>query len=355
MVLHAIVLAGGSGTRFWPRSRAGLPKQFLKLGGQRTLIQATVDRLQGLVPHERVFVVTGEAHRSLVNEQLPELDPSNVLVEPERRDTAAAVALATALVARRAGDDAALAVLPSDHAIRPPERLRAALARAHERARGGAIVTFGIRPTEPSSAYGYLKRGRELAPGVALVERFEEKPDRATAARYVAGGRHAWNSGMFVFTAKTMKDELARHLPRTLEAVERIVAARETADADRVLRAEWAGLEKISIDYAVMERARSIELLDVDFEWSDVGSWTAAGEFFEKDERGNAIDSAPFVGIDARSCVVAGDGRLVAIVGLDDVVVVESKDALLVCKKDRAEDVKKVVAELERRGLSDLL
>lgn len=352
--LHGVVLAGGSGTRFWPRSRSAVPKQFLRLGGDRTLIQATVDRLEGLSPPARTYVVTGEAHRALVREQLPQLAASHVLVEPAPRDTAAAIALATCVVAKDSGEDAVLAVLPSDHAIRPAEKLRACLARGAERARAGAIVTFGIPPTSPSSAYGYIKRGAELADGVALVEKFEEKPDRATAQRYLDGGQHAWNSGMFVFAARTMKAELARHLPRTLATVERIVAARGTPAEAEVMGREWASLEKISVDYAVMERAERIEVLATDFEWSDVGSWAAAGELFSRDAFANAVDQSEVVALDSKGCIVAGDGRAVALVGLEDVVVVQTKDALLVCKKDRVEDVKKVVAELEKRGRREL-
>ncbi|MBI3722892.1 NTP transferase domain-containing protein [bacterium] len=348
--LYAVVLAGGSGTRFWPRSRASLPKQFLRLGGTRTLFQATIDRVVGAVSAERILVVTGEAHRSLVREQVPEIQDEHVLLEPAPRDTAAAIGLATHLVSREAGERAVLAVLPSDHVISPAEKLRGALLLAAERAAAGPIVTFGIRPTSPSTAYGYIEKGAPLAPGVSCVRAFCEKPDRKMAEGYLAGGRHAWNSGMFVFSAKTMRDELSRNLPRTSAALEKIAAAWPTGDRARVFASEWAGLEKISIDYAVLEKARAIEVLDVDFEWSDVGSWASAGELFPHDERGNAVDAAAFVGVEASRCVVAGDGRLVCVVGLDDVIVVQSRDAVLVCKKDRAEDVKKLVAELERRG-----
>ncbi len=270
--LYTVVLAGGSGTRFWPRSRAARPKQFLRLGGERSLIQQTVDRLAGLVPEERVLVVTGEKHRGLVAEQLPALKA--ILAEPAPRDTAAAIGWATWTVARDAGEDALLAVLPSDHVIKPAEKLRAALARAAERARGGAIVTFGIPPTHASSAFGYVRKGAALVPGVFEVAAFEEKPNAETAARYLAGKQHAWNSGMFVFSAKTMKDELRRSLPKTASALDRIVA---------------------------------------------------------------------------------GDGRTIGIIGLDDVVVVQHGDATLVCKRDRVEDVKKLVQELEKRGRADLV
>jgi mannose-1-phosphate guanylyltransferase len=339
----AVVLAGGSGKRFWPRSRAALPKQFLRLGGERTLLQATTDRLEGLVPPERTIVVTGEKLAALVREQVPAA--GRVLAEPSPRDTAAAIGWATWVVAREAGSDAVLAVLPSDHAIRPAERLRAALERAALRARAGAIVTFGIPPTAPSSAYGYIRKGALLAPGVFSVEAFEEKPDARTAERYLAGKKHAWNSGMFVFAAGVMQEELRASLPRTASSLDRIVAS-----GDAALRAEWPSLEKISIDYAVLEKSKRIEMLEADFEWSDVGSWNAAGELFAKDGSGNAVDDARFVGVDARRCVVAGDGRTIGIIGLEDVIVVQSGDAVLVCRRDRAEDVKKLVEELEKRG-----
>jgi mannose-1-phosphate guanylyltransferase len=344
--LYAVVLAGGSGTRFWPRSRAALPKQFLRLGGERTLIQATVDRLEGLVPPSRVLVVTGEKHRSLVSSQLPGI--ARVLAEPSPRDTAAAIGWATWTVAREGGDDAILAVLPSDHAIHPAEKLRGCLSRAAERAREGAIITFGIPPTLPSEAYGYIRKGAELAPGIFKVEAFEEKPKRKIAEGYLAGKKHAWNSGMFVFSARTLRAELAKNLPKTAAALDRIIQGKDFLE-------EWDGLQKISIDYAVLEKASRIEMLETDFTWSDVGSWDAAGELFSsKDEGGNAVDQARFVGFDAKRCVVAGDGRLVGIVGLEDVIVVQQGDAVLVCKRERAEDVKKLVQELEKRGLKDV-
>jgi mannose-1-phosphate guanylyltransferase len=342
-LLYAVVLAGGSGTRFWPRSRATLPKQFLKIGSERTLIQQTVDRLEGLVPAERILVVTGEKHRRLVEEQLPQV--RHVLCEPLPRDTAAAIGWATWTIAKEGGDDAILAVLPSDHAIEPAEKLRLGLARAYERAKLGAIATFGIPPTSPSTAYGYIRKGAEIAPGLHAVEAFEEKPDLARAQAFLAGKKHAWNSGMFVFSAATLKDEMKRSLPKTAAGLDLIVN-----DPDLLPRA-WSGLEKISIDYAVLEKAKKIEMLEADFGWSDVGSWNAAAELFKKDEAGNATDKARFVGVDAKRCVVAGDGRLVGIVGLEDVIVVQQGDSVLVCRRDRAEDVKKLVQELERRGL----
>lgn len=349
--LHAVVLAGGSGTRFWPRSRAALPKQFLRLGGERTLIQATVDRLEGLVPPSRVLVVTGEKHKALVSSQLPGI--ARVLAEPSPRDTAAAIGWATWTVAKEAGEDAVLAVLPSDHAIHPAEKLRACLSRAAERAREGAIITFGIPPTFPSEAYGYIRKGDALAPGIFKVEAFEEKPKRHVAEGYLAGKKHAWNSGMFVFSARTLRAELEKNLPKTAAALDRILSAQARASGGDFPR-EWDALQKISIDYAVLEKAKRIEMLETDFSWSDVGSWDAAGELFTRDENGNAVDQARFVGFDAKRCVVAGDGRLIGIVGLEDVIVVQQGDAVLVCKRERAEDVKKLVAELEKRGLKDV-
>jgi mannose-1-phosphate guanylyltransferase len=352
VALHGVVLAGGSGTRFWPRSTRSRPKQFIALGGGRTLIQATFDRLDGLVPAERRWVVAGRAYGELIREQIPGLAPSNVLLEPAPRDTAAAIGWAAATVAARAGRDEVLAVLPSDHRIAPTERFHAALREAESLARAGRIVTLGIVPTRPATGYGWIERGSPIPDSGPLptfeVARFVEKPDLATAERLLAGNRHTWNGGIFVFAAGTLLDALGRHLPATRAALDKIVATPEVLDR------EWATLPKISIDYGVAEKERGLAVVEVDFAWSDVGSWEVAAELFH-DEGGNKVDGAPFVGLEAGHCVVAGDGRLIAVLGLDDVVVVQQGDATLVCPRARAEDVKKLVAEIEKRGLGRYL
>lgn len=352
-MLHAVILAGGSGTRFWPRSRSDLPKQFLALTGSRTLLQQTYDRLVDL--SSSVVVVTREDLARGVSEQLDALPREAILLEPEARDTAAAIGLAAAVLAAK-DPDALLVVAPSDHVIRPAKKLRDALLEAQAIASvTGAIVTFGVRPTSPHTGYGYIQRGAPFAHEGHLaahaVQAFTEKPDLATAERYLAAGEHAWNSGMFVASARTFLDELREHLPETHAALQRIVSAWDTDRRDLVLREAYASVPKVSIDYGVLEKAKQVVVLEVDYEWSDVGGWDALSGLFEGDAEGNVSIESTLVSLDSRRCLVQGDGRLVALIGVEDLVVVQTRDATLVCPRARAEEVKQLVAKLEAEGL----
>jgi mannose-1-phosphate guanylyltransferase len=351
-MIHSVILAGGSGTRFWPRSRRDRPKQLLSLAGERTLLQQTHDRLVGL--SESVVVVTSAGLSRGVSEQLADVEQ---LLEPERRDTAAAIGLAAAILRTR-DPEATLAITPADHVVRPASRFQAALREAAKLAETpGRIVTFGVKPTSPHTGYGYVERAEELEHAGRLsahrVACFREKPDRATAEGYLAGGLHAWNSGVFVARAQTLLDELARLLPKHHAALERIVGAWETPERDAVLRDAYAGLEKVSIDYGVMERAQDVCVLGVDYEWSDVGSWEAISSLHTPDGAGNVVLDAPCVALDSEGCLVQGDGRLVALVGVRDLVVVQTRDATLICPRERAEEVKQLVGLLEAQGLEE--
>lgn len=362
LMLHAVILAGGSGTRFWPLSRRELPKQLLSLTGERTLLQGTWDRVRRLADAGAVQVVTAAALAPQVREQLPELRPEGLVLEPEPRDTAIAIGLAARLV-QRADPKGVLVVTPSDHIVQPEAAFAAAVRDAAELALArDAIVTLGIRPRGPHTGYGYIRRGERLSgwtgpTPASLALAFEEKPDRATAERFVRGGEHLWNSGVFVWTAASVLRQLEEHLPATRAAIERIAQAWDRPDRDAVLRAEYAAAQRISIDYAVLEKARGIIVLEVDYAWSDVGSWSAVAELNrdDADARGNVARGAPFVGVDAARCFVQGDGRLVAILGLEDVAVIQTRDATLVCRLDRAEAVKDLVKGLEGQGLKAYL
>lgn len=357
-MLHAVILAGGSGTRFWPLSRRDCPKQLLALAGPRSLLQGTYDRVRRVVEADAVHVVTaGERLETATREQLPELAPDHLIVEPEPRDTAVAIGLAARLIAAR-DPEAVLVVTPADHVVLPEDAFAAAVREAAALAARGTIVTLGLRPRTPHTGYGYIRRGAPLpgwtgATPAFSAQAFEEKPDRATAERFVAGGEHLWNSGVFVWRASTVLLQLEAHLPTTRAAIERMALAWDGPDRDATLRAEYAALQRISIDYAVLEKAREIAVLAVDYEWSDVGSWSAVAALHadEADAEGNVARGAPFVGVDAHRCFVQGDGRLITVVGLDDVAVVQTGDALLVCRLDRAEAVKDLVKTLEARGL----
>jgi mannose-1-phosphate guanylyltransferase len=350
---HAVLLAGGSGTRFWPLSRAHRPKQFLELVTGRTLFADTYARIAPLCGEGRTWVVCGKDHAEAVRASLPGLPPAHLLVEPAARSTAPAIGLA-AVRALSEDPDAVLLVLPSDHHIAHPDRFQKALQTAARVAQQGDLVTLGIRPTRAETGYGYLRRGAEREPGVFAVEAFVEKPDAATARTYLADRRYSWNAGIFVFRADALLEALRRHLPAVHAGLQQI-----GSDPSRAAEV-FPRLPSISIDYGVMEpessSTRRIALVAADdLGWSDVGSFAALPEVRELDERGNAL-SGDALAIDCADCVVLAEGgRLVAALGLSGLCVVDSGDALLVVPRDRAQEVRAVVDALKARGRGDKL
>jgi mannose-1-phosphate guanylyltransferase/mannose-6-phosphate isomerase len=352
--LVPVILSGGSGTRLWPLSRDARPKQFLQLVGDRSLFQQAVLRTRGVkIPVLDPLVVCNEAHRFIVAEQLRELgsQPTAVVLEPVGRNTAPAVAVA-ALIAQRAaaqkGDDPLLLVLPADHLVRDVAGFAAAVAAAAEAAAAGHLVTFGIVPDRPETGYGYLLRGADRGRW-SLLERFVEKPDLPTAERYVASGRYLWNSGMFVLGAGAYLRELDRHAPAMLAACrEAVKTASVDADFTR-LGAAFAAGPADSIDYAVMEKTDRAAVVPLDAGWNDVGSWSALYDVLDKDGAGNVAVGDAIVE-QCRDTYVLASSRTVAAVGLANVVVVETPDAVLVIARDAAQSVKKVVDRLRTRG-----
>ena len=343
-----VILSGGSGTRLWPLSRDAFPKQFLALVGHDSMLQATWHRVAPLTSGGPI-VVAGEAHRFMVAEQLREAGcaEAKILLEPVARNTAPAIA-AAALEATRDGADPLLLVLPSDHVIADARAFRAAVRAASAAAEAGSLVTFGIVPTGPETGYGYIKAA--AGEGVRAVERFVEKPDAATAAAYVASGDYAWNSGMFLFRASAYLAELERHQPAMLAACrEALARARRDVDFVRLDATTFAASPSDSIDYAVMEKTAHAAVLAIDVGWNDVGSWAALWQVAEQDGDGNA-HHGDVLARDCRDTLAWGDGRLLALLGLRDVVVVDTADAVLVAHKDHVQDVKAIVAELKRRG-----
>ncbi len=382
MKVYPVVMAGGSGTRFWPLSRRSRPKQFLSLVGGTPLLAATVARLPPLAKLDRTYIVCGPAHAAAVRRILPELPKDNLLVEPCARNTAPCVGLAALHVARR-DKRGVMVMLPADHHVARPADFRETLAVAAAAAEGGAIVTIGIRPSRPETGYGYLKVGEPLAagaakasarppakkkatkaglpeqaraaPGARRVERFVEKPDRATAERYLRDGSYLWNSGIFLFRADVILDEIRRSMSDLGEQLARIDAAIGTPRAARVLSEIFPRCPSISIDYGVMEKSDRLAVVPADFGWSDVGSFDALADVRERDARGNVSEGEAMI-FDGRNNVVLGlPGRPLAVIGVDDLVVVDAGDAVLVCRRDRAQDVRKAVDELRRRGRDEML
>jgi mannose-1-phosphate guanylyltransferase/mannose-6-phosphate isomerase len=352
-----VILSGGSGTRLWPVSRESFPKQLWPLVSDRTLLQETALRAHGdhFAPP---IVVCNHEHRFLVAEQLRAggIATPRIVLEPVGRNSAPAIAAAAVLVAEQE-PDAVLWLLAADHAIADTTALHKSLAIAAAAARTGRIVTFGMRPTAPETGYGYIALGPALddAPGAHAVARFIEKPDAPTAARLAAGGQHLWNSGMFVFTARTLLEELEAHVPDVLHAVRRAVAER-LADLDfiRLGVEAFTASPSISLDYAVAERTTRAAVVPADIGWSDVGSWGALWELGHKDAAGN-VTVGDVLLESAHNCYVRSDGMLAAVVGLDDAVVVVTEDAVLAMHRDKAQDVKKVVDRLKAAGRNEAI
>ncbi|MFT4976231.1 MAG: mannose-1-phosphate guanylyltransferase [Myxococcota bacterium] len=345
--VYAVIMAGGRGARFWPRSRRTLPKQCLSVDGGPTLIQQTVSRLASLVPPQRVLVITGPDMAPAIRAQLPSVPPENILIEPQGRNTAPCVGLGAVEVGRRGGPDAVFLCLPADHIVAAPDVLLSALQTAVSAARREhALVTLGITPTRPETGFGYLELGERVAGAAEVyrVARFREKPDAASAQAYLESGRYLWNAGMFVFAVSDILSAFAEHLPRSAAALARIAASPST------LASEWGELEATSIDYGIMERSRRILTVPCDPGWSDVGSWSAAAALMPE-QRGHRVLSDVLVDIDAEECVVYAPGKAVALVGVEGLVVIDAEDAILVMSRERSQDVREVVRQLEADGL----
>lgn len=360
--LYGVVLAGGTGTRLWPLSRAGHPKFLHPLTGtEASLLQATVDRLDTLATPDRVFVVTGVAHAAAVSRQLTSVPAENVLVEPSPRDSCAAIALAAAVISRR-DPEAIMGSFASDHLIADKVEFANVIRRAMVGAQDGLLMTLGITPTRPETGYGYLQCGGELREGPVLqVEEFKEKPSYDIAESYVKSGNYLWNAGMFVWRVDVFLAELARQQPQLAAGVRRIAAAWGTAEQEEVLGEVWPTLPRISVDYAVMEGAAAVGRVATvpgDFGWNDVGDFHTLGEVLTADPAGNVVvgreteTERPTVLLrDTENLVVVpGSGRLVAAMGVRDLVIVDTADAVLVCPRERAQEVKSLVDQLKELG-----
>lgn len=353
-MLHAVVMAGGSGTRFWPQSRRALPKQLLRLAGERTLIQQTVDRVTSWIAGEQTWIVTNQSQAEETSRQLPDVPASHVLIEPCGRNTAPCIGLAAIHLLAR-DPQAVMLVMPADHVIGPQETFAAAVTQATEivEQQPETFVLFGVPPSYPSTGFGYIERGEPLGEsgdGAYRVASFREKPDRETAEQYIAGGRFYWNCGIFVWRADCILAALAEYEPETHQRLIHLQTALDTDAWNKTLAEEFPEMKSISIDYAVLERAAGVAVLEAPFEWDDVGSWQALSRLLGTDAEGNTVDG-PFCGIDTRGCIIRStEEHLIATIGLEDCIVVHTPDATLVARKGDENAIRQLVARIEEQG-----
>ena len=346
--LVAVILAGGSGTRLWPLSRQQLPKQFLNLKGDESLLGGTISRLHPLVSAEDVWVVTSEALAT--GEAYAALSQLNTILEPVGRNTAPAVAIAAALLMDQSGDDPVMLVLPADHLIQDVERFHTCLNTAVEAAERGALVTFGIEPTRPDTGFGYIQADRATNETALPVIRFAEKPDLNTAESFLAEGGYYWNSGMFVWKASTILNEMQQHMPDLWAVLESMRGRWQQGEAwQEVIRHGFAEMPSISIDYGVMEKSDRVVLVPCDIGWSDVGSWDAVYEVSDHDANGNAL-AGDVLSFDCKNSLIRSESKLLAAVDLEDVIVVETPDAILLTKRGESQRVREIVDKIKARG-----
>lgn len=344
----ALIMAGGRGERFWPKSRVNLPKQFLSLTSDgKTMIQLTVERILPLVDIKDVYIATNRSYKKLVREQLPDIPEENILCEPIGRNTAPCIGLGAVHISKKY-DDAVMYVLPSDHLITHPQIFRKTLSDAAFVAEQGEnLVTIGITPTYPETGYGYIKINPDETLGESYaVDRFVEKPDIETARGYVASQQYLWNSGMFTWKVSTLLSNMKAFMPEIYEGLLKIKDAIGTKEQEIVLEKEFTAFRSESIDYGVMEKAKNIYILSGAFGWDDVGSWRALERMQQRNEFGNVVNGN-VVSIDTKNTIIQGNNRLIATVGIEDLVIIDTDDAILICDKNSTGDIKKVIETLK--------
>ena len=342
---HAVIMAGGAGVRLWPLSRRNRPKQTLRVFDGKSLLRQSYERIVGLFGPEQIYVITTEENMGTIAAEVPELPRDNLIGEPVGRDTANAVGLAAAVLHDR-DPDAVIGIFTADHLISPTDAFQRAVQRAFEIAEqnSDALVTFGVRPTRADTNYGYIKRGKRMADGVYEVEKFTEKPSIASAAKYLSSGEYYWNSGIFAWRASTILRQLAKHLPQSHTAITEIASAWRTPDRQAKLSAVYPSLMRISIDFAVMERADRVIVVELNCHWVDIGSWPAMESVLQADADGNIAAAGHVIHLGSRgNIVVCVDDHLIATIGVDDLVIVHSPDATLICTKRDAQAIKELV------------
>lgn len=354
----AVIMAGGRGERFWPRSRMAKPKQFLNLIGEKTMLQLTVERLEGLVGILDIYIVAAADFKDIILEQIPQLPVENIIIEPFGRDTAAAIGLA-AIVLGRKNPQEVMIVLPADHFIGNVPNFQEVLKNAVTTARqGDNIVTLGITPHSPETGYGYIHRGKliDTSAGILTYQaaRFLEKPDHARALEFLSSGDYLWNSGMFVWRIDLIRAMIEKHIPLLAEGLKEIEDSLGTDQYETTINNIYSKLPRVSIDYGLMEQAGNVFVIPCDFGWDDIGNWTALDRYAEKDEQGNVLHGGGVL-LDTVNTYVISHERTVALVGVEDLIVVNDHDSLLICHKSRAQEIKKVVQALKDEGLDHLL
>jgi mannose-1-phosphate guanylyltransferase len=352
--MYAAIIAGGSGTRLWPKSRQDKPKQFQNLYSDRTMLQDTVQRLEPLIPRENIFVIAGRAHENIIKQQLPWIDPGNVVGEPMGKDTAPAVGVIATIIHHR-DPDAVILVSPADHVILKGKAfLRLLEVGEQVAAEGPNVVTIGIKPTAPETGYGYIQMSENHRHmddvDVHEVLGFKEKPDLVTAEEYVSSWRYVWNSGMFIWSAKTVIDLFKDHAPDIHKLLMRYDGAIGTPEEHKVFEQIYDAFPRISVDYAILEHTKNIYVIPASIGWSDLGSWASLREVKEPDENGNVV-IGEHLGLDTHSCLIHGEhGRMIATIGLDNIIIVDAGDALLVLPASRSQDIKHLLEELKKEG-----
>ncbi len=357
-MLHAVVMAGGSGTRFWPASRKALPKQFLKLSGSRSLLQGTLDRVSSIIPAARQWVVTNPSLAAETARQLPDLSTEQIILEPCARNTAPAIGLA-AIHLMSVDPDAVMLVLPADHVISPDEVFVQAVNDAVSIVGDdpNRLVTFGVVPTFPATGFGYIERGDKLAKDSPAfrVASFREKPDEPTATEYVKTGKYYWNCGIFVWMADRILRSFEQHEPGIAERLESVAKSIGDDDYDDVLMREFPAMKSISIDYAVLERSETVAVVPAPYAWNDVGSWGAIAELQSPDSDGNTVRGA-HAGLNTRNCIICGDeAHLIATLGVADCIIVHTPDATLVANRNDEQAIRQLVTLMEERGYERFL
>lgn len=355
MKIYAVIMAGGVGSRFWPRSKKKLPKQLLKIFGDDTMIQATVNRLEGLVEKKNIFVITNELQRPEVINQLKDVPAENIIEEPFGRNTAACIGLASIIVKAK-DPDAVTIVLPADHIIKDEEKFNQTLENAAKFANESkGLVTIGIQPTRPETGYGYIQiNDTAVAENIFKVYTFAEKPNYATAVRFVESGDFLWNSGMFIWRVDVILDEIKNLMPDLYEGLAEIEKSLSTKNFKEELKTVYAQLKKISIDYGIMEKSSKVYLTKGTFNWSDVGSWEEVFQLSAKDEKGNSTEGKVYTN-NVNDSYIYSPGKVTAVIGLDNVIVINHEDTVLICRRDKAQDVKEIVEYLKMNKMEEYL